>query len=206
MRRAVLLIASFVVCSACMAEGEQAIAPGTEGWPCPNDNNCLQGFRCVQNACQAIGPEVDAGDEGDLDTGVVAEAGIDAGQDAGPDDAGPVCTEPATLTFILTNIFGPDGQAQCNQAACHGAAAAGGLSLVGTPAMVRTNLLAATRTVGAPEPNIVVPSSPDTSRLYVVMRDRNPVGNGNGMPPAGPVPACDLETVRQWIADGALNN
>ncbi len=184
---------------------DPVIAPGTEGWPCPNDNNCLVGFRCVAGACAPVAPIRGPVDAGQVpDAAPLVDAGIDAGVDAG--DAGIECTEPATLAFIQTNIFGPPGQPSCNQGTCHGQAGAGGLTLIGPAAAVRQNLLGATRTVGAPEPFIVDPGSPDTSRLYVVMRDRNPVGAGDPMPPGAPVPFCDLETVRKWIADGALAN
>ena len=183
------------------------VSPGTEGWPCPNDNNCLGELRCINGACAVVAPPNDAGpavDAGPIDAG--PDGGmVDAG-DGGLNDGGNPCPNPATFTYVQAQIFGPNGQAHCNQAACHGAAAAGGLSLLGPAAMLRQALLGPTQTVGAPEAFLVVPGSPETSRLYVVMRDRNPVGQGDPMPPAAPVPFCDLEAVRQWIAAGALDN
>lgn len=31
-------------------------------------------------------------------------------------------------------------------------------------------------------------------------------GNGNIMPPAGPMSSCDIEKIRAWVNDGAANN
>ncbi len=195
------LVMAVFVGGAC--DSDNMVSPGTEGWPCPNDNNCLGDLRCIDGACAVADAPNDAGPRPD--------AGPDAGEDAGLDDAGPAdggdpCPNPTTFTYVQDQIFGPNGQAHCNQAVCHGAAAAGGLSLIGPSATVRQALLGPTLTVGAPEQFLVVPGSPSTSRLYVVMRDREPVGQGDPMPPAAPVEFCDLEAVRQWIADGALDN
>ena len=200
-----LALAAFLVFAlmACSGDAEPDIRPGTDGWPCPNDNNCLDGRRCIEGTCQTV----DADDVGPRPDAPAPDAGVDAGDpmDAGPEDNGVPCQTPATLTSIQNQVFGPNGQAHCNQGNCHGQAAAGGLSLIPGPDL-HMDLLGPTRNAQAPEPNIVVPGSPETSRLFVIMRDRQPAGGGQPMPPAGPVPFCDLEIVRQWIADGALDN
>lgn len=183
--------------------------PGTEGWACPNDNNCLQGLRCIAGTCQPsandAGPRPDAVGLGG-DAGQVADLGprpdaVDLGG-----DAGNPCQNPSTLSYIQTNIFGPSGQGACNQAVCHGQGAAGSLQLTGPLATVRAALLEPTRDRTAPEASIVVPGDPGASRLFVVMRDPDPAGTGGPMPPQGAVPFCDLEAVRRWIAEGALAN
>lgn len=140
----------------------------------------------------------DVGDIGDPDLGD-PDLGLDMGMDAG-------CLIPATLTAIQSQIFGDDAQPHCNQAACHGQAAAGGISLVGTPAEVRAALLGDTQDPQSPQDKIVVPGEPENSRLYVIMTEIVPPGNGGVMPPNGLLPQCEIDTIRQWIVDGALEN
>ena len=201
-RSTFLCLAALISLAGCSDSSSTTPEPGTDGWPCPNDNNCIGGRRCIDGTCQQPVNDVGVRPDAAIDAGIVVDAGP---VDAGPEDAGDPCPNPATLTYIQTNIFGANGQAHCNQAACHGVAAAGNLSLLPGPAL-HADLLGPTRDGQAPEANLVVPSSPDTSRLYVIMRDRAPEGQGGPMPPVAPVPFCDLETVRRWIAEGALDN
>ena len=199
-----LSIATCLVSSAC-SDSEPEIQPGTEGWPCPNDNNCLAPLRCIAGTCQP-NPD-DAGPQPDamvVDVGPQPDAGPG---DGGPVDGGEPCPDrPAMLSVIQTRVFGAPGEAQCNQAACHGNAAAGGIMLIGPSSTVRTALLGPTQDGTAPERDLVVPGSPDDSRLYVIMKERAPGGQGGPMPPNAQVPFCDLESVRRWIAEGALDN
>ena len=201
----VVLSALFVGCSSDSSEPE--ISPGSEGWPCPNDNNCLDGRLCIDGACRTVDGDVGPRRDADTPDAPGLDAAIDGGiaPDTGVEDAGDPCPTPATLTAIQNTVFGPNGQAHCNQGNCHGQAQAGALSLLPGPNL-HADLLSETRNAQAPERNIVVPGSPETSRLYVIMRDRMPAGGGSPMPPAQPVPFCDLEIVRRWIADGALDN
>lgn len=214
MKRSFHIAAVLAVLSACTG-GEPPVQPGQIGWACPDDNNCLGALRCIDGFCAEAPPDaglVDAGeiidagevDAGPPDTGIEPDAGP---PDAGPEDTGPippVCNIPGTLTAIAGRVFGADGQAQCNQAACHGDAAAGGIRLTPPLADLHATLLGPTRDAQAPERNLVVPGDPDQSRLYVIMRDLEPAGQGAAMPPGGLVPPCELEAVRLWILDGAL--
>lgn len=182
---------------------------GSVGSDCPNDRNCLPGLRCVEGKC-AEAP-LDAGmprDAGPRDVGP-ADAGNDAGveePDGGEMDAGPVCPIPPQLSRIQAQIFGADGQPDCNQASCHGQSAAGGIQLTLPLAELRQELLGPTQDTAAAEANIVVPGDPDNSRLYVIMSQPDPQGNGTSMPPTRLLDPCDIETVRKWIEDGALEN
>lgn len=104
--------------------------------------------------------------------------------------------------MIQQEIFTPD----CNSAGCHDVAAAGGIRLDEPLAQLRQVLLGPTIAVGAVEPNIVTPGDPVNSRLVTIMANRNPDGNGGPMPPSFPSPPCDVETISQWILDGAPEN
>lgn len=199
-----------VLLGACSG-GEAPPEPGRVGWPCPNDNNCIAPLLCIDGAC-AEAPPRDAGvaDAEPVDVGAPDAEPVDAGApdaepvDNGPDDAG--CTIPPTLTAIANQVFGADRDPHCNQPACHGDQAAGGIRLTPPLTDLHATLLGPTRDPEAPERNLVVPGDPATSRLYVIMSQADPAGRGGAMPPGNPVPVCELEAVRQWILDGAQNN
>ncbi len=148
-------------------------------------------------------PAEDAGTEVDA---AIDDAGLEEPPDAAEVDAGPVCAVPPELSKIQTRIFGANGQPSCDQAACHGASAAGGINLTIPLASLRLALLGDTVDPNAPERKLVVPGDPAQSRLYVIVAQRNPRGNGGPMPPTAPLTACDIETIRRWIADGAPEN
>jgi len=210
-RSAVPLLSLALAASGCSG-GDPVVEPGRVGWPCPNDNNCIAPLRCIEGACAEAPPIEDAGppDAGPVDTGVIPDAGIpDAAPDAGEPDTGPIdtgCQIPATLTAITAQVFGADRNPHCNQPVCHGDSAAGGVRLTPPLADLHATLLGPTRDPQAPERNLVVPGEPAQSRLYVIMSEPDPAGAGGPMPPTGLVPFCELEAVRQWIADGAPNN
>ena len=182
-------------------------APGTEGWACPNDNNCQLGLICTDGRCtpgarDAGRPVLDAG---------VPDVGVpDAGpRDVGPVDAGPPdagCPTPPRLSQIRAQIFGATGRPACNQAICHGANAAGGIRLDTPLAELHTALFGPTLAVGAPEANLVVAGDPVASRLFTIVNELDPEGNGGPMPPAAPLDACSIDSIRQWIEAGALQN
>lgn len=187
-------------------------APGTLGASCPNDNNCLRPLKCINNECSEA-PDagvmpIDTGVVIPPDTGVIDTGPEDVGpEDAGlPPDTGPVCDVPPTLTAIRDQIFGADTDPHCNQAACHGAGNAGGIMLLGPLDELHAALLGPTADPAAPQTSIVVPGDPDNSRLYVIVSQENPQGLGTRMPPPALMDFCEIETIRQWIVDGALEN
>lgn len=49
--------------------------------------------------------------------------------------------------------------------------------------------------------NYVVPNDLDKSILYQKL-----IGNPNVMPPSGPLPQKEIDLVKKWIEQGALNN
>ena len=184
-----------------------SVRAGAVGSKCLNDRNCLPGLACIEGEC-TLAPE-DAGRRRDAG---LAEAGLldaeveDAGDpvDSGVVDTGPICPVPPELDQIQTNIFGSNGQPNCNQASCHGQSAAGGVQLTVPVAQLREVLLGDTRDLAAPQRKLVVPGDPEESRLYIIISTRTPGGNGGPMPPGMTLDACDISTVRRWIEAGAL--
>ncbi len=49
--------------------------------------------------------------------------------------------------------------------------------------------------------NYIVPKNLEASILYQKL-----IGNPNVMPPSGPLPKKEIELVKEWIEQGALNN
>ena len=83
---------------------------------------------------------------------------------------------------------------------CHGAGGNGGLDLRAPGS--RDRLVGA---VAQGYPGVRVASGePDQSVLYLKMTGAG--GVGTLMPPAGALGADDLDTVRRWIEEGALDN
>jgi hypothetical protein len=182
--------------------GETPRVVGPVGAACVGDHNCLDGLVCASGRCASIAP--DGGRP--PDAGLIEDAGRpDAGdpRDTGVPDTGPVCPVPPELARIQSDIFGANGQPSCNQAACHGQGAAGGIQLTLPVAQLRQALLGDTRDPGAPERKLVVPGDPAASRLYTLVSTRAPAGTGLPMPPSAMLSACDVETIRTWIENGA---
>lgn len=115
----------------------------------------------------------------------------DLGDPVAPPDTTPAISFAADVQPLFT----------ANCVGCHGAGGNGGLDL--RAGQSRANLVSVT------SPNYgavrVVPGDPDASVLY----DKLTGGGvyGQAMPPTGTsLPAAALETIRQWIADGAPDN
>ncbi len=216
-----IIVAGLLVSLGC----SNAPAPGTEGGFCPNDQNCRPGLKCIDMICVvSVGPDGGAIDLGVRDTGpdLGPDLGVDAGPpdvdpgdvdpgDVDPGDQGPVdagCNLPFTLTYLRDQILavGGSGGAECGQAACHGVSAAGAIRLDTPLAELRTALLGPTVDPAAPETQLVVPGNPTMSRLWVIVSQEAPVGNGERMPPGGLLPVCQQQAIFDWIQAGALEN
>jgi hypothetical protein len=83
---------------------------------------------------------------------------------------------------------------------CHGAGGNGGLDLRGPDSRDR---LVGVDAQGHPGVRVVA-GEPDQSVLYLKMTGAG--GVGTVMPPTGVLGGSDLETVRRWIEEGALDN
>jgi hypothetical protein len=112
-----------------------------------------------------------------------------------------------TLAPTLDNVFAAVFQPSCMFSACHGQAGqAAGLDLQAP------NLLAELldhEVLGSPGTALIEPGDPDSSWLYQIMANCAPDGgSGNHMPLNSPVLLDDrsVALIREWIADGALDN
>lgn len=101
-------------------------------------------------------------------------------------------TEPdrrETASYVITAILEP----ACGRGGCHSSdTRPKNLAFDTIP-----DALAAMHTTQRRMP-MVVPGSPDKSRLILVLSDTNRV-----MPPDQPLSAADIDLLTQWIADGA---
>lgn len=145
---------------------------------------------------------------------VLGLAGI-AGVACGNDDGGPVldppgdtCPEP-TFTGVHAVLSAP----RCANSACHAGAGApnsGSLDLSGTSTAVHQRLVGAS--THDPEGSTQYPlrveaGMPEASYLLHMVANDSPLGSSLGrMPPSGRLLECEIEAIRQWIANGALND
>jgi len=113
-----------------------------------------------------------------------------------PDDGGPVGPPPTTVSFA-TDIQ-PIFDASC--AGCHGAGGNAGLDL--RAGVSHGNLVG----VSASESSLdlIAPGDPLASWLYLKLTGAQDVGSP--MPPGSPLPQSQVELVRVWIEEGALDN
>lgn len=134
---------------------------------------------------------------------IVALSTACAGDGTGLDEFGnPITggTQPLEATFssLQANIFTPI----CTQ--CHaGASAPLGFSL---EAAVSYGNLVGVTSVEVPELARVKPGQPDSS--YIVWKVEGTLGIAGGRMPLGrsPLTAEEIQAIRDWIADGALQN
>jgi len=104
-----------------------------------------------------------------------------------------------TLTLIQTTIFTP----RCATASCHGTARQGDLSLVAGESYSELVNIAATN---LPSLMRVEPLAPDSSFLIDKLSSVTPA-SGSRMPfGETPLPVEQIELIREWIAQGALDN
>jgi outer membrane protein assembly factor BamB len=97
----------------------------------------------------------------------------------------------------------------CAGAVCHSGMSTGGSFSIsaGNASAVRSSLLnkpASGSECSSSGMSLVVPSQPDMSLLYEKLTDMPPCGSR--MPPTGALPAADIERIRTWIANGAMDD
>ncbi len=104
-----------------------------------------------------------------------------------------------TLADIQTNVFTPT----CASSSCHGGGApAAGLNL--------TDGASYAALVGITSPQegslqLVNPNNPDVSYLIQKMEGAAGIA-GQVMPQSGPIAQTSIDTIRQWITDGAMDD
>jgi hypothetical protein len=115
-----------------------------------------------------------------------------------PDNGGGVPADPS-FSQDVQPIFDNEG---CTASQCHGQAQSGGLDLragASRDALVNVN--------SPLEPNFlrVAPFLADSSYLIIKLEDNQ--GAGSAMPLGGsPLDSVDIQTIRNWIDQGAKNN
>jgi outer membrane protein assembly factor BamB len=124
-----------------------------------------------------------------------------SGGAAGGEAAGAV----NTFSAIHRDILAP----RCAGPVCHSSSmTGGGLNVgAGNASAVRTalvNMPATGSECASSGMNMVVPGQPEMSLLYRKLIDMPPCGTR--MPPTGALNAAELDRIRTWIANGALNN
>lgn len=103
-----------------------------------------------------------------------------------------------SFSTTIQEIFNRRG---CTSSSCHGTAQQAGLDLrTGSSFAELVNVRATS------EPIVrVIPGNPDGSYLVIKLEGRQSVGDR--MPQTGaPLDSIDLTNIRNWIAQGALNN
>lgn len=131
-------------------------------------------------------------------------AGSGAAGSGGTGGAAPPAN-PNAFSSIYKDILAP----RCAGPVCHGGGMTGGaFNVMGANASaVRASLI--DKPAGSTECtssglSLVKASQPDQSLLYRKLTDMPPCGSR--MPPTGALPAADLERIRTWIANGAMDN
>jgi hypothetical protein len=132
-------------------------------------------------------PSDDAGDD----------TGDDMGDDTG-DDMGDDTSDDGSGALGFNTHVWPIIDASCS---CHKSDnPQGGLDL---RALAAYNSLVGTPSVHDPDTLRVAPGNPDESFLLWKLTGTQPDGHGNSMPPAGSLPAASIDTIEQWIEEGA---
>lgn len=130
-------------------------------------------------------------------------AGTDAGTVTGMDATTAVCGVEPTFTSIHTKMLRADA---CKT--CHGfanAPAGGGTEFPADKTAAYAVVMGDTADVSRTPPKRVVAGNPDMSSFYLKLTSNPPFGVQ--MPSGFPaLTACELESVRTWITNGAMNN
>ncbi len=116
--------------------------------------------------------------------------------DHGTDPAAPDRNTPTVISYAAD--IQPIWTANC--IVCHGVGGNGGLDLRSPDSHGRLVGIAATGYVGVR----IAADEPDQSVLYRKLTGAG--GVGGFMPPTGMLGPTEIETVRRWIVEGALDN
>ena len=99
---------------------------------------------------------------------------------------------------IQANVFTPN----CATAGCHaGGSPAGSLNLEAANSYAMIVGIASSQDAGL---QLVNPNNPNTS--YLIQKMEGTAGSGQVMPPSGALEQADIDVVRQWITDGAIDD
>jgi hypothetical protein len=162
------------------------------------------------------------GDDGGhlLDAGNPDATIVDGGPptDGGATDGGEVCDVTPTFTSIYAKIFSASVTPfpTCALSGCHAPVTSAMLDMSGSKDMAYAALVGADTFCQSPcqpdakamFPKRVVAGSADTSFLYEKISKNSPAGGKGGtrMPQGGALTSCEIDAIKQWINDGAMNN
>ncbi|MBT5219026.1 MAG: hypothetical protein HOI35_13125 [Woeseia sp.] len=121
-----------------------------------------------------------------------------------PPPPGPPPPPPPPVAFgpnfseIQSNVFTPT----CATSSCHGGGApAAGLNLESANSYAELVNITSSQNAGF---QLVAPTDPDNSYLIQKMEG---IASGSGvMPPSGSILQASIDTIRQWITDGAIDD
>ena len=100
---------------------------------------------------------------------------------------------------IQANVFTPS----CTTVGCHsGAGAAAGLNLEAANSYAMLVGMPSSQQAGLQRVN---PGNPDISYLIQKLEGAPGISNGQ-MPPSGPLPQAQIDVIRQWITQGAIDD
>jgi hypothetical protein len=108
------------------------------------------------------------------------------------------CSATPTLTDVQADVFTPS----CAFSSCHGSVAEGGLSLEEGNAWAE---LVDVESEDAPGNTRVVPGDADSSYLMAKLNGDADI-EGDPMPPSGGLTDAQIQSVRDWINAGALDD
>lgn len=119
------------------------------------------------------------------------------GDDGGGNDGGGTGFNPV-FSEIQASVFTPN----CATAGCHsGANPSASLNL---EAANRHAMLVGVNALQDANVQRVNPGNPDSS--YLITKLEGPGAAGQQMPPNNPMPQADIDVIRQWITDGAIDD
>ena len=114
-----------------------------------------------------------------------------------PPTSNPPPAFAATLSEIQTNVFTPS----CASASCHGASAAADLNLESGNSHAMLVGIASSQ-----EPGILRVAPNDPGNSYLIQKMEGTAATGARMPTGTPLAQSEIDIIRQWIIDGALDD
>jgi len=138
-----------------------------------------------------------------IDGGSSPDALVNPLLDAGPPGAcgaDPNCPNP-TFSCLHAQVFRDPNRCSV----CHDPSVRlGDFSISADKNAAFTAVTGNSNAIGAPKPKRVVATMPTESWLYIKLLPNPPVGTQ--MPQTGPLRQCEIDAVRTWITNGAMND
>ena len=117
--------------------------------------------------------------------------GSGGGGGAGGSSFGPNFSE------IQTNVFTPN----CATSGCHAGSGSAGLNLEAANSYMNIVGVASSQQSGL---QLINPGNPNDS--YLIQKMEGTAASGGVMPPSGSIEQASIDTIRQWVSDGAIDD